>query len=248
MSRKKRKRIANQAQPEQPQQTRRKTLVALVDLKNVFTWIVIAALGGLGSLILWGYTTYCARIEQRTKTSQEIRNRISIAEPQVIPDVNLAMKYLDGVDPRKCFHAEYVGVPLRKLLEDWQSAGGAVIDAETLRLAAKDASTSDDLQRLIGLLKATFPDLAEESMQPSDAKPPATNGVQDQPMPQDDAKPAAESQPTASPIEEPDPGNVDGAASRHSLDLSFCKTLNQPQLGDDVLRFFEILGDLSATC
>jgi hypothetical protein len=123
------------------------------------TLVIGAVIGWLGKSALDSYQSYTEHTEQRTKISQEIPHRISFARQHVINDVNLAKKYLDGMDPRFCRHEEFAGVALRKLLDDWQSAGGQAIGGDTISLAANPSPTTEQVQRLLELLEEAFPPL-----------------------------------------------------------------------------------------
>jgi hypothetical protein len=148
-------------QSEQPARSRSKALGEWANWKDVRTSLVTlvigAVIGWLGKSALDSYQNYREHTEQRTKISQEIPHRISFARQHVVNDVNLAKKYLDGVDPRFCRHEELAGVALRKLLDDWQSAGGQAVSGDTISLAANPSPTTEQVQRLFELLEETFP-------------------------------------------------------------------------------------------
>lgn len=131
-------------------------LWALVDRKGVVTWIVIALLGLLCTALVQGGWLLFTRSERRTTISQEIGHRIPAAQQRVAGNVNMAKKYLDGVDRRFCLHQELVGVPLRTLLNDWESAGGDDVDGNIKRLAAEPTPTQDQMQSLLASLKKLF--------------------------------------------------------------------------------------------
>jgi hypothetical protein len=139
------------------------------DRKTVVTTI-ISSIGAALILTLsqsacdgarWWITRHQERKEQRTKISEEVQHRISIAASELDRDPNLAKKHLDGVEPRYCLHERYVGVSLRALLQNYQSAGGEVGSEieEIEQLAVTPIPTPEQLQRLIVLLEIGFPDL-----------------------------------------------------------------------------------------
>lgn len=138
-------------------------LSALVDRKVVVTTIVIALLGFLYTTLTEGGGQLLDRSERRKTIYQEIRHRVPAARQRVVGDVNLAKKYLDGVDRRVCLHQELVGVSLRTLLNDWESAGGKEIDLNIKRLAAEPTLTQDQMQRLLTLLDDSFPELEPQT-------------------------------------------------------------------------------------
>ena len=169
------------ARKKRPKQPWWKPLWALVDRKYIVTYLVVVALGGIGyggKLLFDGYQQ---RKTQRTNISEEIYHRIPIARQHALGDVNLAKKYLDGVDPRYCRHEQYFGVPLRTLLDDWQSVDGAKIDPEIDRLAVDPSPTPEQLQNLLALLDKAFP-------QPTAI--PTQSGIAKQSVPRDESKPA----------------------------------------------------------
>jgi len=154
--------MAKKKRPKPERKRTWKQLWALVDRRAVVTAVVIALILGIPTAILggkWLYDHYQERKVQRTIISQEIQHRIPVARKHVIDDVNLAKKYLDGVDPRFCLHHELEGVPLRRLLDDWQSAGGEEIGQEIDRLAAQPTPTPEQMQNLLTLLEKAFPKL-----------------------------------------------------------------------------------------
>jgi hypothetical protein len=146
---------APQPHPEQPKQNENREWA---DWKSVRTSIVTLIIGGIlgwaGKAAWDGLKNYNERQGTRAKISQEIQHRIPIAKRHVNSDAGLARKYLDGIDPRLCLHEEYKGIPLRKLLDDWHSAGGAELDQESRQLAANANPTPEQALRLIELLES----------------------------------------------------------------------------------------------
>lgn len=129
---------------------------ALVDRKHILNYLIVAALAGAGFGIKHLYDSYQERKSHRAEISEEIiQYRIPAAQRRV-DQASLAKKYLDGTDPRQSPHRP--GVPLRMLISEWKSEGGGNIAPELIQLASEPAPTSEQVRRLIDLLKHAFAD------------------------------------------------------------------------------------------
>lgn len=190
MSKRNKKTVKATPPAEAPKQCWFRKFWASIKWGDVSTWLVIVFLSLIVSLVGWFGRRLYSDYQERTRISEEIQHRISIAEPYVVSDVHLAKKYLDCVDPQRYRHPEYKQVSLQELLSNWEAAGGANLGPELLQLAKKPSPSNEELQRLIALLVYAFPTPdAGPGLLNSDDNEPNSDGGRSEASPQGEANP-----------------------------------------------------------
>jgi hypothetical protein len=125
---------------------------------DVWTAVIAAVILAVGGAAIAGLKWVAYDLPNtREQIREEIGHRVPTAQKHVVTDPDLALKFLNGVDPLYCLHEEYRGVALPILLDNLRSAWGTISNPNLLKFAAIQRPSPEQVAELVKLLGEEFP-------------------------------------------------------------------------------------------